>query len=88
MGCLPTHSTSTKTVEHIPLGTFLWKIRLTDRSVKGKEDDISQDCAFLNKAQQHTFPQAPSPTMTSFLLISDIWEGSELWEDLRKDLFK
>jgi len=49
------------------LGMFLWRRRLTSRSVK----EIVHIAKLIMRPML-TFPQAPSPTITSFRLISDI----------------
>jgi hypothetical protein len=49
------------------LGMFLWRRRLTSRSV----EEIVHIAKLIMRPML-TFPQAPSPTITSFRLISDI----------------
>ena len=62
-----------------PLGTFLSRRRSTNRSVVVEKERsewrmyrLERERVWLN-IRKRTFPQAPSPTITSFLRISDIW---------------
>lgn len=53
---------------HVPQGMFLSRIQSTDRSEKESAGDDKEP------TEAQTFPQAPSPTITSFLRISAMLE--------------
>ena len=63
-----------RTTMYAPLGMFLSRTQSADKS-SGGESSVGQIrmVASTTDGNGHTFPQAPSPTITSFLRISDIW---------------
>jgi hypothetical protein len=54
----------------LPLGTCPWRIQSGDKSDDYRLDNLTDINAI--ETWKITFPQAPSPTMTNFLRISDI----------------
>lgn len=60
---------------HLPLGMFLSKKRLTDKSILNQKPWAAVSSRWWQLDIERTFPQAPSPTITSFLLISDMVYG-------------
>ena len=65
-----------RTTMYAPLGTFLSRTQSTNRSV-GRVRRQVRIHMFVSRTQGNgqTFPQAPSPTITSFLRISDIFRA-------------